>query len=69
MLPAKGDRVELVTCNDEYTRLKPGTFGTVTLVNVTSFGTTVFVDWDDGSRLGLCPDNGDAWRVVGTEES
>ena len=45
-----GSRVELVSMDDPYTRLKPGDQGTVTYVD--SIG-TVFVDWDSGSNLGV----------------
>jgi len=44
-----GTRVELVRMEDPYTRLKPGDWGTVSMVDDTG---TVFVDWDSGSRLG-----------------
>jgi len=52
----KGDRVTLGRINDPYTRLAPGTKGTVALVD--SLG-TIHVNWDNGSRLGVCPDDGD----------
>jgi hypothetical protein len=44
-----GTRVELVSMNDPYTKLKPGDRGTVRLVD--DIG-TVFVNWDNGSGLG-----------------
>lgn len=44
-----GCRVELVSMNDPYTRLKPGDQGTVT--HVDDIG-TVFVAWDSGAMLG-----------------
>jgi hypothetical protein len=56
-----GDRVELVRCTDQYTRLEPGSRGTVRLVDSTG---TVHVDWDSGSTLGLIKGY-DAYRVVG----
>lgn len=46
----KGTRVELITMNDPYSKLKPGDFGTVSFVD--DIG-TVFVNWDCGSRLGV----------------
>lgn len=46
----KGTRVELISMNDPYTKLKPGDRGTVTMVD--SIG-TVFVRWDCGSDLGV----------------
>lgn len=54
------DRVRLIHCTDEHTRLTPGDMGTVALVDSTG---TVHVDWDSGSRLGLIP-GVDAWEVV-----
>ncbi|GHU48806.1 hypothetical protein FACS1894127_0260 [Clostridia bacterium] len=44
-----GVRVELVSMNDPYTKLKSGDLGTVN--HVDDIG-TVFVDWDNGSGLG-----------------
>lgn len=44
-----GSRVELVSMNDPYTKLKPGDRGTVWSVD--DIG-TVFVKWDSGSSLG-----------------
>jgi len=46
-----------------YTRLTPGEEGTVTFVNVSSLGTTVFVKWDSGSSLGLI-EGEDRWEVL-----
>lgn len=60
-----GDRVELIRCNDQYTRLQPGERGTVRLVD--SLG-TVHVDWDSGSKLGLVRQDGDSWKVVQDSE-
>ncbi len=65
-LPQKsleGKRVRLINCTDSHTRLEPGLMGTVSLVD--SVG-TVHVDWDNGSKLGLCWDAGDRWSVVST---
>lgn len=45
-----GTRVELVSMNDPYSKLRPGDQGTVSLVDDTG---TVFVDWDCGSGLGV----------------
>lgn len=44
-----GCRVELVSMNDPYTRLKPGDQGTVAAVD--DIG-TVHINWDNGSGLG-----------------
>lgn len=56
----KGTRVEFVYSSDPYTRLTPGTRGTVRRVD--SLG-TVRVAWDDGSSLGMVPGE-DRFRVV-----
>lgn len=58
--PAPGDRIELITCTDEHTTLRPGARGTVTLVDDTG---TVFAAWDNGSTLGLLPGI-DTYRVL-----
>ena len=57
----EGKRIRLVCCNDPYTKLPPGTEGTVSFVDDAG---TVFVDWDNGSKLGLCRDAGDRWQVL-----
>ena len=49
MYPA-GCRVELISMDDPYSRLKPGDQGTVEMVDDTG---TVFVRWDNGSGLGV----------------
>ena len=45
-----GIRVELVSMNDPFTNLRPGDQGTVEYVD--DIG-TVFVNWDNGSGLGV----------------
>ena len=45
-----GTRVELIRMNDPYAALKPGDQGTVSFVDDIS---TIFVDWDCGSTLGV----------------
>lgn len=57
----RGQRVKLLCTSDIHTRLKPDTEGTVKFVD--SMG-TVHVQWDDGSSLGLIP-NEDMWEVLG----
>jgi hypothetical protein len=59
--PLVGKRVRLVRCNDPYTTLSPGTEGTVRLVD--DLG-TVHVEWDNGSRLGLCREDGDRYEII-----
>lgn len=46
----QGCRVELVSMDDPYTKLKPGEQGTVNFVDDTG---TVFINWDSGSTLGV----------------
>lgn len=45
-----GCRVELISMDDPYSSLTPGTKGIVRSVDNTG---TVFVDWDNGSGLGV----------------
>ena len=59
-----GDRVRLIRCNDPYANLKPGEYGTVTLIDAVG---TVFVDWDRGGSLGLVSRGGDQWEVLPKE--
>lgn len=61
LMATVGDRVELVRCTDEYTKLKPGELGTVTFID--SMG-TVMVNWDSGAKLGLIREAGDDWKVI-----
>ncbi len=62
-MTAIGDRVRLEWTTDPYTDLEPGAEGTVAFVNVSSFGTTYFVNWDSGSTLGLVAGE-DRWAVL-----
>ena len=55
-----GDRVRLIRCTDEYTRLTPGELGTVTFID--SLG-TVHVKWDSGANLGMVEEAGDRIAV------
>lgn len=61
MTATVGDRVRLVRCTDEYTRLRPGELGTVSFIDDTG---TVHVDWDSGSKLGLVAEAGDRYEIV-----
>lgn len=56
-----GERVRLVQCNDEWTKLTPGEKGTVT--GADEVMRVVRVHWDSGSRLGLI-ENVDSWEVI-----
>ena len=58
--PIIGKRIQLIFCDDDYTKLQSGELGTVTFIDDTG---TVFVDWDNGSRLGLIP-NIDKWKII-----
>ena len=57
-----GDRVRLIRCTDEYTRLTPGDEGVVTFID--DLG-TVSVRWDSGSHLGMVEAAGDRFAVIG----
>ena len=63
-----GDRVELVYTNDKYTRLEPGSQGTVDHVNWGPGFTQIAVNWDDGSSLMMIPEDGDQLRKVEEDE-
>ena len=52
----RGHRIRLISTTDPHTRLHPGALGTV--LGTDSQG-TLLVHWDDGSRLGLIPDEDD----------
>lgn len=55
-----GVRIRLISTTDEFTRLRYGDEGTVTLIDDTG---TVFVKWDNGSSLGLLAGH-DRWVVL-----
>jgi hypothetical protein len=52
----RGRRIRLLSASDPHTRLQPGALGTIT--GVDSQG-TLLIGWDEGSRLGLLPDEDD----------
>jgi uncharacterized protein DUF4314 len=56
-----GDRVRLIRCADEWTKLRPGALGTVRCID--DLG-TVHVEWDDGHQLGMVEAAGDRIEVV-----
>ena len=56
----RGTKVELVSTTDRWTNLKPGTQGTVVLVDAVG---TIHVKWDDGHDLGLIPGE-DVYKVL-----
>jgi len=56
----EGRRVRLISCSDPYTRLAPGSEGTINFVD--DMG-TVHVHWDSGSTLGLVPGE-DRWTLI-----
>jgi len=55
-----GDRVILIATTDPYTRLTPGTCGTVT--GRDDLHGQIQVAWDDGSTLSMLPAEGDHIR-------
>lgn len=57
----KGTRVELVYMDDPYTKLTPGLKGTVRFID--DMG-TIFIDWDNGSGLGVVY-GVDSIRIIG----
>jgi hypothetical protein len=62
-----GRRVRLVHTDDEHTTLVPGSLGTARFINNYGDGSTLFVQWDDGSGLGLI-DGVDKWAWLDEEE-
>jgi len=55
-----GRTVQLVETTDDYTHLKPGALGVIHFIDSTG---TVFVNWHDGSKLGMILGI-DLWRLV-----
>lgn len=55
-----GRRIRLTKTTDKLTKLLPGAEGTVNLID--DHG-TVHVTWDDGSILGLVPEE-DSWEII-----
>jgi hypothetical protein len=56
-----GQKVKLIHTNDPYTFLKSGDTGTVSFIDSMD---TVFVEWDNGHKLGLLPGI-DTWEIIG----
>ncbi len=59
----KGDRIELEYTSDQFTKMKPGDQGTVTMIDAMG---TVHMRWDDGSTLGMIPGE-DRFKVIETK--
>ena len=57
-----GTRVMLIRMNDLYTKLQPGTKGTVT--GVDDIG-TIHVNWDSGSSLGIAFGEDECRKIEG----
>ncbi len=55
-----GKRIQLIRTTDQYTTIEPFTLGTVTYIDDVG---TIFVDWDNGSSLGLIP-GVDQYRII-----
>jgi hypothetical protein len=68
----KGRRVELVSCDDPYTRLKPGDQGTYEFANITGEGRDRMVQhnikWDSASTLMLIEGH-DSFKFVASGKS
>ena len=61
-----GDRVILIATTDPYTRLTPGTRGTVT--GRDDLHGHIHIAWDDGSTLSMLPAEGDQIRLIDSGE-
>lgn len=57
----EGSRIELVSMDDPYSKLKAGDKGTVKFVD--DIG-TVHITWDNGSSLGACVLDGDIIKRI-----
>ena len=55
-----GSKVQLISTDDPYTKLKPGDIGIITYIDDSG---TVFADWENGSCLGLIP-NIDNFKIL-----
>jgi len=60
----RGDRVVLIATTAPYTRLVPGTEGTVTGTGDQHGGQIIYMAWDDGSTLSMLPGDGDEIRLL-----
>jgi hypothetical protein len=56
----KGTRIECDNMNDPYSPIPSGTRGTIDMVDDVG---TLFVEWDNGSYMGIIP-GADAFHVV-----
>ncbi|MPM18896.1 hypothetical protein SDC9_65314 [bioreactor metagenome] len=56
----KGTRIELISMNDPYSSIEPGTKGTVE--NIDDIG-TLHMKWDNGRTLGVVPGE-DSFKVI-----
>lgn len=57
----EGSRIELVSMDDPYSKLKVGDKGTVKFVGDVG---TVHITWDNGSSLGACVLDGDIIKRI-----
>jgi hypothetical protein len=55
-----GKKIELVSCKDPYTKLNPGDIGVIDYIDHSG---TIFVNWENGSSLGLIPGI-DRWKYL-----
>ena len=65
----EGRRVRLINTNDQYTKLKTGSLGTVKYESYDELWLEekLAVDWDDGSKLQLIA-GADHWEILPMEE-
>lgn len=59
-----GSRIRLKHTTDQYTKLVAGAEGTIDHVDDAC---TIHVKWDDGSTLGLVPEE-DSWEIISFPE-
>ncbi|EJE4208676.1 MULTISPECIES: DUF4314 domain-containing protein [Vibrio harveyi group] len=57
----KGTRIEMITMVDEDYPVPVGTKGTVS--HVDDIGSLI-MQWDNGSRLNVCPLDGDTFKII-----
>ena len=61
--PKIGDRIELITINDTWTKLEKGSRGTVFKIEAEDEDALIWVNWDNGEKLALL-EGIDKYKVV-----
>ena len=56
----KGDRIRLTRTTNPFSKIKPGVEGTVMIVGGNGI---VYVEWDNGSIIGMIPGE-DEWEIL-----